>query len=65
MGTCIIMMSFTIKRVLSVLFGVSNKNIPDYLKRKLASGSRKVNVNEMAIIVSEVKYFALLVYSKI
>ena len=50
MGTCMIMMSFTsIRRVLSALFGVSGKNIPDYFKRKLASGSRKGNVNEVAI----------------
>ena len=57
----------SIRRVLSVLFGVSGKNIPDYFKRKLASCSRKGNVNEVAIILSEVqvKYFLFLVYSKI
>ena len=62
-----IMMSFTlIRRFLSASFIRSFwQNISDYFKRKLASGSRNVNVNEVAIIVSEVKYFAFLVYSKI
>ena len=34
----------------AVLSGVSGKNISDYLKRNLASGSKKGNVNEAAII---------------
>ena len=60
-------MSFTsIRRYLSASFIRSFwQNISDYFKRKLASGSRNVNINEVAIIVSEAKYFAFLVYNKI